>query len=408
MVKRNSHLFRIGVFISIIWLAFSALYITSIVHAEDPVPSTPVIAIETLPSVSPTIFFDPTSTFTPPFPTSTAVPTNTQGVTQPPDLLGTVSALQIVLAESATNSENDRINVQPTLSSLEKSVSELVKQQGSLLRMQLVGFCITGITILALFIYSMANSRKNTSGQKRINLSDSSSSTENQDMNKNSRELANRLDATEQDAKQAKEVAQDAQSQLRTLETKILEHDRAIYSQSQLSQAGKPSLLQHQNKNMDVRELERRLRTAEQEATRASKVSQEARSQIITLEEKIREQDRVISALRRSKEFEQQQKKLDVSIKDVLQNHSKIITAPKDDLVTNVLWVYNELAKQEGEEFIPLDKFVAKSIDSKLAKTESDVYKILEYILQKRPGAISIENIRGKTGKHIAVFKEYL
>jgi hypothetical protein len=344
MTKRRFSILGVSIFVLFIWITFSGIYSSSDVYAQDPFTQTSINITDT--SIFPISTNTPTSAPTPNIPTSTNTPVSDQIVVATPDVLGTISALKISLTELATNREVDRSNIQSTLSSFEVSISGTLRQQEYLFRMQLIGFCVAGILILGMIIYTLIISRQTASIQE------------------------------------------------------------------QMKKTTKPSLPQSQISHKDARELERRLDTAEQEALNAKKISQETHSQMKNLELKIQEQDRIISSLK-SKEIDLPQKQETRNFqtpRDPLKTVvlKEVTTEIKDNLVVNTLHVYNQIIKQEGEKFIPLDKFVANLIESKLARNESEVYKILEYVEKKRPGAVRIETIRGKVGKHIAFFKEYL
>lgn len=342
MTKRRLLLFSFSILLLLTWFVFSALYSSNVVYAEDALTPEAITTIDITNSAFPTFAESQTST-----PTIILTPTNTPVISEltigTPDVIGTISALQFALTESATNIEVDRINIQPTLSSFEFSISEISKQQERLSRMQLIVFCFIGIIVLGMIIYSTAKSKRNSSIQKKIEQSKKTSPPHNQNISNN------------------------------------------------------------------THELERRLENAEQEALIAKKVSQETHSHLRELEAKIIEQDNIISSLKISKETKQL-KTQEPKNQEVLQSPSEIVTTKKikDEVVLNVFRAYNELAIQENEKFILLDRFITHIIDSKLAHNEADVYKILEYVIQKKPGAIRIETIRGKTGKHIAIFKEYI
>jgi len=340
MSYRRYSLAAISISAAIIFLLVSGLYSVEIAFAEDPVipspSSTNIPPSPVIPLATPTFFHTPT-------------PAISQIVTVTPNVMGTISALQVALTESATNGEDDRINIQSTLSSLEVSASEIVRQQESLLRMQIIGFCVIGIIILGVIVYSMGASKRITSIRKQLRQTHKQPASSSQDSNRESI-------------------------------------------------------------NKNTQELVHRLETAEQEARIAKKVSQEAYSQLKDLEAKLAEQSKMIASLKAIEKLSKQGARDQGTYQNVstpvIQKDGS--TDVRDTLVVNILRVYNQLVSQIGEKFVPLDKFVFTAIQARLGQNEAEVYKILEYIAQKYPGAISIETIRGKIGKHIAVFKEYL
>lgn len=86
----------------------------------------------------------------------------------------------------------------------------------------------------------------------------------------------------------------------------------------------------------------------------------------------------------------------------------KIETTTPDARVNRMLQIYNRMTELKKEKFVPLEEFLAQSIGSGLAIDNDQAHELIDRLAEQYPGAIRIEQIRGKTGQHIAIFGEYL
>lgn len=78
------------------------------------------------------------------------------------------------------------------------------------------------------------------------------------------------------------------------------------------------------------------------------------------------------------------------------------------DIVLDVLSVYEPLIVVSSSKFVPLETFLNNLQEAGLAVDSKSAYSLLESIAKKYPGAIRVENVRGKKGQHIAIVRDYL
>lgn len=79
-----------------------------------------------------------------------------------------------------------------------------------------------------------------------------------------------------------------------------------------------------------------------------------------------------------------------------------------DSKIDAAISVYRQQSTSSGELFVPLSKYFAELEKRRISVDELESRIILDTVASKYPGAVRIEQVRGKPDKQIAILDEYI